>query len=133
MAYETGDHLIIYPHNPEPQVKRLLALLDVDPLAVLTFVYRSEDDTQDAEAHDLGLSLPATAHDLLSTQFDVTLKEPFNNLLQLLAERAQDKLDQEELEKWLTELQGDKVVSSFQHLDQLFLTVLHIDAAVSKD
>ncbi len=106
LQYETGDHVVVYPSNPADLTNRLCERLGVTANTYFTAAYINPDGT--ATEDQPPVVVPTTVGQLLSEELDLSLREPFNDLLAYLHSSAQNPLDKQRLEVWLEILrQGD--------------------------
>ena len=106
LQYETGDHVAVYPCNPTDLVNRLCDRIGVTANTYFTAVYVNPDGTTSDDQPPI--AVPTTVGQLLSEELDLSLREPFNDLLAYLYAFAQDMQDKQRLEVWLEILrQGD--------------------------
>lgn len=96
-TYETGDHVAIYPHNPPALVQWLCELVDVDPDAWFTtsLVNRNGVTIQGDHAYPR----PVNVRQVLTEDLDLSLREPFNELI-LLLKQVDTAPDKERLDTW---------------------------------
>jgi len=99
LHYETGDHVAVYPCNPPQLVKRLCDRLSVAPDTYFTASYITPDGTQVEDKPPV--AVPTTVGQVLSSELDLALREPFNELLAYLHFAAQNSQDKHRLETWL--------------------------------
>ena len=99
LHYETGDHVAVYPCNPAALVNRLCNRLGVTPNTYFTAAYISPDSTITDD--QLPVAVPTTAGQMLSEELELSLREPFNDLLAYLYSSAQSLQDKQRLEVWL--------------------------------
>ncbi|MDZ8183979.1 MAG: nitric oxide synthase oxygenase [Nostoc sp. ChiSLP02] len=99
LHYETGDHLAVHPCNPPELVNRLCQRMGVSPNVYFTAEYTTPDGkvTEDQPP----VTVPTTVGQLLSEELDLSLREPFNDLLAYLYASAQNPQDKQRLETWL--------------------------------
>ena len=106
LQYETGDHVAVYPGNPAELVNQLCDRLSVSPNTYFTARYLMPDGTELSEKPPV--TVPTTIGQVLLEDLDLTLREPFNDLLTYLYSVAQNPQDKQRLEIWLEILrQGD--------------------------
>jgi sulfite reductase alpha subunit-like flavoprotein/nitric oxide synthase oxygenase domain/subunit/hemoglobin-like flavoprotein len=106
LQYETGDHVAVYPCNPLELVNRLCERMGVMASTYFTANYVNPDGTVTTD--QLPVAVPTTVGQLLSEDLDLSLREPFNDLLGYLYAAAQSPQDKQRLEIWLEILrQGD--------------------------
>lgn len=107
LQYETGDHLAVYPGNPVELVNQLCDRLSVSPNTYFTARYLMPDGTELSEKPPV--TVPTTIGQVLLEDLDLTLREPFNDVLTYLYSVAQNPQDKQRLETWLEILrQGDE-------------------------
>ena len=99
LQYETGDHVAVYPCNPADLVNRLCDCIGVTAATYFTAAYINSDGT--ATDDQPPVSVPTTVGQLLSEELDLSLREPFNDLLAYLYSSAQNSQDKKRLEVWL--------------------------------
>jgi sulfite reductase alpha subunit-like flavoprotein len=109
LQYETGDHVAIYPQNPVALVERLCQRLGVASDAWFT---TKGTDAADGQAYDT----PVQVGDVLTNDVDLSLHEPFDELLSLLQKTVSSDLDRYQLISWQRVLARDD-----QHPDVLTL------------
>ncbi|KAF2141176.1 uncharacterized protein K452DRAFT_228793 [Aplosporella prunicola CBS 121167] len=78
LVYKTGDHLAVWPTNPDDEVTRLLAILGRADRASVPIAIKSLDATQ-----KLGVPTPTTAAALLSNYLEICAPVPRATLLSL--------------------------------------------------
>ncbi|WP_375512546.1 nitric oxide synthase oxygenase [uncultured Nostoc sp.] len=107
LQYETGDHVAVYPSNPVELVNQLCDRLSVSPNTYFTARYLMPDGTELEEKPPV--TVPTTIGQVLLEDLDLTLREPFNDVLTYLYSAAQNPQDKQRLETWLEILrQGDE-------------------------
>jgi sulfite reductase alpha subunit-like flavoprotein len=107
LQYETGDHVAVHPGNPPELVHRLCQRVGVTPDTYFTAEYTTSDGT--ATDDQPPVAVPTTVDRLLSAELDLSLREPFNDLLAYLYTSAQNPQDKQRLETWLEILrQGEE-------------------------
>lgn len=99
LQYETGDHVAVYPCNPSELVNRLCDRIGVTANTYFTASYINPDGT--ATDDQLPVAVPTTVGQLLAEELDLSLREPFNDLLTYLYSSAQTPQDKQRLEVWL--------------------------------
>ncbi|MEH2295822.1 nitric oxide synthase oxygenase [Nostoc sp.] len=105
LDYETGDHVAIYPCNSPELVNRLCDRLSVNPDTYFTACYQTPDGTEVEDKPPL--SVPTTVGKLFFEELDLTLREPFNELLAYLQSVAENPQEKHRLETWLEILQQE--------------------------
>mgnify|MGYP002777003173 CR=1 FL=1 len=106
LQYETGDHVAVYPCNSPALVDRLCTRLNVSANTYFTASYVNSDGTVTDDQP--AIAVPTTVGQVLSEELDLSLREPFNDLLAYLQTSAQTPHDKQRLEVWLEILrQGD--------------------------
>lgn len=99
LHYETGDHVAVYPCNPPELVQRLCDRLGVASNTYFNARYVTADG---AEIEDKpSVAVPTTVGQVLSEELDLSLREPFNDLLAYLHLTAQNPQEKYRLEMWL--------------------------------
>lgn len=124
LQYETGDHVAVYPCNPPKLVHRLCDRLDVSADTYFTAAYLNPDGT--ATEDQLPVAVPTSVGQLLSEELDLSLREPFNDLLTYMHAAAQNLPDQQRLEIWLEILQQGE-----EHPDAITLKKTILDNFMS--
>jgi len=99
LQYETGDHVAVYPCNPPELVNRLCDRLGITANTYFTANYVYSDGTITEERPPV--AVPTTVDQLFSQELDLSLREPFNDLLAYLHSSAQNPQDKQRLEIWL--------------------------------
>lgn len=99
LQYETGDHVAVHPCNPPELVNRLCQRMGVTPDTYFTAEYTTPDGT--ATEDQPPVAVPTTVGQLLAEELDLSLREPFNDLLAYLYTSAQNPQDKQRLETWL--------------------------------
>lgn len=108
LQYETGDHVAVYPCNSDELVNRLCERLKtgsesqrlgVTANTYFTAAYLNADGTSTDDQPPV--AVPTTVGQLLSEELDLSLREPFNDLLAYLYSSAQNPQDKQRLEVWL--------------------------------
>lgn len=99
LHYETGDHVAVYPCNPPELVNRLGERLCVTPNTYFTARYVTPDGTEVEDKPPV--AVPTTVVKVLSEELDLSLREPFNDLLAYLHSAAQNPQEKHRLETWL--------------------------------
>jgi sulfite reductase alpha subunit-like flavoprotein/nitric oxide synthase oxygenase domain/subunit/hemoglobin-like flavoprotein len=102
LTYETGDHLAVYPRNPAELVERLCARLGVDLDA--WFVTELADAAGNAVEGATGHPQPTPVRRALTEDYDLSLREPVQGLVEALAKAAQSPEDRQRLAAWLETL-----------------------------
>ncbi|MCA1991751.1 MAG: nitric oxide synthase oxygenase [Coleofasciculus sp. S288] len=106
LQYETGDHVAVHPCNPSELVNRLCDRIGVTANMYFTANYVNPDGTTTDDQPPV--AVPTTVGQLLCEELDLSLREPFNDLLAYLYSSAQNPQDKQRLEVWLEILrQGD--------------------------
>ena len=127
-AYETGDHVAIYPPNPVDLVDAVCARLGVDPEAMFTARYLDQEDRETAE--EPRFPVPCSVRRVLTEELDLHLHEPWEDLLGLFYEEADDAEETQRLEDWLEVLrQGERSLECLELKKQLsdkYLTVIDL-------
>lgn len=103
LHYQTGDHVAVYPWNSSELVNRLCDRLSVNPDSYFIARYQTADGTEVED--EPPITVPMSVGQVFFEELDLTLREPFNELLvylQSVAENPQEKL---RLETWLEILQ----------------------------
>ena len=124
LQYETGDHVAVYPCNPPELVDRLCARIGASPSAYFTAQYVTPDgQTTDDQSP---VAVPITVGQLLFEELDLSLREPFNELLAYLYSIAQNPQEKHRLETWLEILR-----QSDEHPDSVMLQKTITDTCMS--
>ncbi|MBW4513162.1 MAG: nitric oxide synthase oxygenase [Scytonematopsis contorta HA4267-MV1] len=106
LEYETGDHVAVYPRNPEELVQRLCNRLGVTTNQYFTASYVTGDGIEVEDQPPI--AVPTTVGQVLFEELDLALREPFNDLLTYLYSTVQNSQEKIRLETWLEILrQGD--------------------------
>ncbi len=125
MTYETGDHVAIYPHNPRPLVERLCARLQIDPDA--WFVTSLTDSRGASVEGDTPYSQPTRVRQALTEDFDLSLREPFEEMFALLLQTTQNDRDNAALKAWSDTLrlgeQNEACRDLKKHISANFITL----------
>lgn len=125
LTYETGDHVAIYPKNPQALVERLCNRLGVDSGA--WFTTSLVDSQGNAVEGEHAYPAPVNVGAVLTEDFDLLLREPFDELVAALARTATGTEDKETLESWTETLnrgeQDEKCRELKQYMAAHFLTV----------
>ncbi|MEH2257620.1 nitric oxide synthase oxygenase [Nostoc sp.] len=103
LHYETGDHVAVYPWNPPELVNRLCDRLSLNPDTYFTACYRTPDGTEVEDKPPI--SGVMTVGQVFFEELDLTLREPFNELLVYLQSVAENPQEKHRLETWLEILQ----------------------------
>ncbi len=98
LTYETGDHVAVYPHNPATLVARICQRLRVD--ADAWFVTSLSDSRGNDSAGENPYPMPASVRQVLTKEIDLALREPFDELINLLAQHAEATNERERLSDW---------------------------------
>ena len=107
LKYETGDHLTVYPCNPTSLVNRLCQRLGVDAQTYFTATYVDADGNELEDKPPI--AVPTTVGQILSEELDLSLREPFNELLEFMYSKAENSQEKYQLETWLAILkQGEE-------------------------
>jgi len=107
LKYETGDHVSVYPCNPTPLVNRLCQRLGINPQTYFTAAYVDEKGNQLEDKPPI--PLPSTVEKILSEELDLSLREPFSELLEFMYSTAENSQEKYQLETWLEILkQGEE-------------------------
>ena len=99
LQYETGDHVAVHPCNPSELVNRLCARIGTTADTYFTAGYVNPDGT--ATEDQPPIAVPTTVGQLLFEELDLSLREPFNEVLAYLHSSAQNPQDKQRLEIWL--------------------------------
>jgi sulfite reductase alpha subunit-like flavoprotein/nitric oxide synthase oxygenase domain/subunit/hemoglobin-like flavoprotein len=99
LQYETGDHVAVHPCNPPELVNRLCDRLGVAANAYFTAAYVNPDGTTTEDQPPV--AVPTTVGQLLFEDLDLSLREPFNDLLAYLYSSVQNAEEKQRLEVWL--------------------------------
>ncbi len=125
LTYETGDHVAIYPHNPTALVERTCRLLRVNPDARFTTSLVGRDGS--GVEGDTAYPEPVTARQILTEDFDLSLRDPFDELMAALVASAQNGGEKERLQAWAETLRrGDEdedCRALKKHLGDYFITL----------
>lgn len=125
IAYETGDHVAVYPHNPEALIMRVCDHLNLSPDVAFTARYVFPDGTELED--EPPIAVPATVRHVLTESLDLAFKAPFTELLSLLHQRADSTEERVRLEIWLEILalgdEHEENVALQQTLKDNFLTI----------
>eukprot|EP00037_Helgoeca_nana_P007590 m.69061 g.69061 ORF g.69061 m.69061 type:complete len:1558 (-) comp18369_c0_seq1:350-5023(-) len=101
LSYETGDHLAVYPCSSSGEVERLIAALKI-PASHLTRVFHVKDEAETRqESTSMPYATPTTVRQVLTDEVDLTLREPFDTLLNRMATRAADPAEARTLHGWV--------------------------------
>ncbi|OUL35756.1 nitric oxide synthase oxygenase [Nostoc sp. 106C] len=107
LQYETGDHVAVYPCNPPELVNRLCTRIGASANAYFTVNYVTPDGTVTDDQPPV--AVPITVQQLLSEELDLSLREPFTDLLAYLYSAVQNPQEKQRLEIWLEILrQGEE-------------------------
>ncbi|MGB0560340.1 MAG: nitric oxide synthase oxygenase [Spirulinaceae cyanobacterium] len=99
LQYATGDHVAVYPQNPDAWVQALGDRLALACDRTFTAAYVGPDGAElEIPAPITG---PTTVGQLLREVWDLTLREPLDALLRYLHQTAQSEVDQHRLGTWL--------------------------------
>ncbi|NEQ50093.1 MAG: nitric-oxide synthase [Leptolyngbya sp. SIO3F4] len=99
LTYETGDHVAVYPHNPEELVRRLCNRIQTTPDTIFTASYVMPDGTTlDDEPP---VAVPTTVKHVLTEALDLALREPFAEFLGFMHAAATNLEEKVRLETWL--------------------------------
>ncbi len=127
LQYETGDRVAIYPCNPPALVNRLCDRIGVTADTYFTIDYINPDGTATADQPPMA---PTTVGQLLSEELDLSLREPYNDLLVYLHSSAQDPVEKQRLEIWLeTFRQGEdrpNAITLQQTITDNFMSVVDL-------
>ena len=131
-AYETGDHVAIYPQNPPALVKQLCQRLGIDSNA--WFTTSLVDSKGRAVQGDHVYPRPVNVCQVLTEDLDLALREPFHELLGALLKTVDSVSDKDRLESWLEILTYDRdnsadFVALKKHIADNFITVVDLLAA----
>lgn len=128
MTYETGDHVAIYPRNPSDLVHRLCYRLGVRPDS--WFTTSLADQQGNAVAGEYAYPEPVRVEQVLTEDLDLSLREPFDELIGALLASATRPEDKTRLAIWVqTLMQGDQLEdcrSLKKFLVDNFMTVVHL-------
>lgn len=133
IAYETGDHVAIYPDNPAALVERVCNQLSINPD---TWFQTSLVDRAGAVVDgEHTYSYPMTVRQVLTQDIDLALREPFHELIGVLYKTAGDAKDKGVLETWQETLRRDEQHEERQalkkHIVDSFVTVADLLEAFS--
>ncbi len=128
-TYETGDHVAIYPENPLDLVHQLCNRLNIDPNA--WFVTSLTNGGGGPVSGDHPYPQPTTVCQALTNDIDLTLREPFNELLDVLLKTAQSPADKVRLSAWLDMLNrrgadNDETVALKKEITDNLLTIVDL-------
>lgn len=99
LTYGTGDHVAVYPHNPEGLVDQMCDRIQTDPNTLFTANYVMPDGTPlDDEAP---IAVPTTVKQVLTEALDLSLREPFSEFLSFMYRAATNLEEKTRLEIWL--------------------------------
>ena len=128
-TYETGDHVAVYPHNPPELVQRLASRLGVDPddWFTMLLVDRTGATIQGEHAYPE----PVRVGQVLAEDLDLALREPIDELLNVLLKTAESPVDRERLGAWLEVLAigkegNEDFIALRKHIADTFLTVVDL-------
>ena len=114
LTYETGDHVAVYPSNPPKLVQRVCDRLSIDPD---TWFRTSLVDRAGAAVEgDHAYPQPVTVRQALTQDVDLSLREPFNELIDSLYKTAESSADKTRLETWRETLAHDEQAGESQAL-----------------
>ncbi|EDX83393.1 Nitric oxide synthase, oxygenase domain protein [Synechococcus sp. PCC 7335] len=99
IAYETGDHVSVHPHNPEELVLRVCDRLSLSPDTAFSAKYVLPDGRQLED--EPPIAVPTTVGQALTEDLDLAFKEPFGELLNVLHQAAENTEEKIRLETWL--------------------------------
>ncbi|AUD03325.1 nitric oxide synthase oxygenase [Spirosoma pollinicola] len=127
-TYETGDHVAIYPHNPPDLVQRMASRLRINPDAwFTTSLVNSSGHAIDGEH---AYPEPVRVGQVLTEDLDLTIREPYDELLNALLKSVESPIEKERLEVWLDILNGqnnlDACVALKKHLADTFPTIVDL-------
>ena len=124
-TYETGDHVAIYPNNTSTLVDRVCDRLGVDPDT--WFRTALVDRAGAAVEGDHAYPQPVTVRQVLTQDFDLSLREPFNELIDVVYKTAENATDKALLETWRETLgrdeQNEENKALKKHIADNFVTV----------
>ncbi|QJD79677.1 nitric oxide synthase oxygenase [Spirosoma rhododendri] len=123
LQYETGDHVAIYPQNPAALVERLCQRLGV---AGESWFTTKGTDAADGQTYDT----PVQVADVLTNDVDLSLHEPFDELLSVLLNKVSSDLDRYRLTSWQRVLARDdqqpEVLTLKADITARYLTVVDL-------
>ncbi len=128
LTYETGDHVAIYPHNPSVLVQRLCDRLNIDSSA--WFITSLTDYTGTQLPATKAYPEPVSVWQVLTEELDLSLREPYNELINSLLLTADAPSDKERLDVWASTFnRGDQDESCRalkKYMADNFLTVVDL-------
>ncbi|MEM9008090.1 MAG: nitric oxide synthase oxygenase, partial [Cyanobacteria bacterium P01_F01_bin.86] len=128
LQYETGDHVAVYPHNPEELVARLCDRINIEIDTAFTAKYITPEGTELEDAPPI--PTPITVRQVLTEVLDLSLREPFNDLLEFMHKAAAGAEDRVRLETWLEILalgnNSDDSATLRKMLSNNFITVVDL-------
>ncbi|RYC68078.1 nitric oxide synthase oxygenase [Spirosoma sordidisoli] len=125
LTYETGDHVVIYPHNPPELVERICRQINVDADA---YFYTSLTTPEGADVlGDHTYPAPVRVGDVLIKDLDLSLREPYDELVDALLAAAQNPAERAMLASWSELLNRDEYDADGQalkkHMADAFMSV----------
>lgn len=128
VQYETGDHVAVHPQNPEDLVQRLCDRIDLSLDTVFTAHYVTAAGEQLADPPPI--AVPTTVRQALTEALDLSLQEPFSEVLSYLQSVSPSPQEQYRLEAWLDILrQGEEYPDSVilkKTLTDNFMTIVDL-------
>jgi sulfite reductase alpha subunit-like flavoprotein/nitric oxide synthase oxygenase domain/subunit/hemoglobin-like flavoprotein len=123
LQYETGDHVAVYPQNPASLVERLCQRLGIAGDAWFT---TAGADAADGQTYNT----PVQVADVLTNDVDLSLHEPFDELLNLLQRVTPPGPDRQRVTDWQRILSRDDeqpdVLALKTYLTDRYLTVVDL-------
>ncbi|WP_157579285.1 nitric oxide synthase oxygenase [Spirosoma montaniterrae] len=125
LTYETGDHVAIYPHNPADLVERISQRLGID--ADAWFMTAPANNEGASSSGDHPYPQPASVRQVLTEELDLALREPFDELINLMAQQAEAPPERTRLTDWADTLalgdQHDACTGLKAHLQESYATI----------
>ena len=110
ITYEAGDHLGVYPINPQEAVEQICECVEVDPDAYFTMEH----------SHEISFPLPTTPRQVLSEELDISLHGACRGLLKAMHQAATDQHEKQALASLLETLTQQTTSGARRHLADHF-------------
>jgi sulfite reductase alpha subunit-like flavoprotein/nitric oxide synthase oxygenase domain/subunit/hemoglobin-like flavoprotein len=128
LTYETGDHVAIYPKNSWALVQRLCDRLGINPNS--WFKTSLVDGAGALVDGDHAYPKPIPVWRVLTEDIDLSIREPFNELIAALLATATEPSEKEVLDTWTETLKRGDEDASYQtlkkYITDTFFTVVDL-------
>ncbi len=129
LQYNTSDHLAVYPCNPTKLVDDLCERIGVNPDSYFTASY-IDHQGRELKEEKFPFPTPISIRQVLTEELDLSIQEPFDDLLAYVYSVTTNSDEQRTLETWLEFLsQGDNTAVCLiqkKHISDNYFTILDI-------